>query len=89
MKSLSNEFGLGNKMDRYYRYAVLRILAGALASVVVAGGLFMTHSEIFSVYVLLILLWMAYHWPMPKRMCAELTLKGDEREMIIYKKESF
>ena len=49
MKSLSNEFGLGNKMDRYYRYAVLRILAGALASVVVAGGLFMTGSEIFSV----------------------------------------
>lgn len=89
MKLLSGEFGLGNKMDKYYSYAVLRISAGGLASVAVASGLFITGSEIFSVYFLLILLWMAYHWPMPKRMCAELSLKGDEKEMILYKRESF
>ena len=89
MKLLAREFGLGNKMDKYYNYSVLRILTGALASVIVGGGLLITGSEMFSVYFLLILLWMAYHWPMPKRMCAELTLKGDEREMILYKRESF
>lgn len=89
MKLVAREFGLGNKMDKYYSYAVLRISAGALASVIVGGGLLITGSEIFSIYFLLILLWMAYHWPMPKRMCAELALKGDEREMILYKRESF
>lgn len=89
MKVLSREFGLGGKMDKYYSYSVFRISAGALVSVIVGGGLFITGSEIFSVYFLLILLWMAYHWPIPKRMCSELALKGDEREMILYKRESF
>ncbi len=88
MRLLTNQFGLGDKMDKYFSYSVIRIAAGGLASVIVGGGLFLTGSEIFSIYFLLILLWMAYHWPMPKKMCAELALKGDEKEMILYKRES-
>jgi hypothetical protein len=88
MKLLSGKYGLGDKMDRYYTYALIRIAAGALASVIMGGGLFISGSEVFSVYFSLILLWMAYHWPIPKRMCTELRLKGDEREMILYKRES-
>ena len=77
-----------DKMDKYYYLSLGRIMTGALASVVVAIGLLLTGSEIFSVFFLGILLWMTYQWPTPKRMCAELLLKGDEREMVLYKRES-
>jgi len=88
IKILSGQFGLGDKMDQYYKYALIRISAGASASLIMAIGLFLTGTEVFSVYFLLILLWMAYHWPIPKRMSSELRLKGDEKEMILYKRES-
>lgn len=89
MKRLSREFGLGNKMDKYANYTRARIGVGAFASVLMGAGLFITGSEVFSLYFLGILLWMAYHWPTPKGMCVELVLKGDEKEMILYKRESF
>ena len=88
IKTYSKGLGLGDKMDKYYYLSLGRIMTGALASVVVAIGLLLTGSEIFSVFFLGILLWMAYQWPTPKRMCAELLLKGDEREMVLYKRES-
>ena len=88
MKTLSRELSLGNRMDKYFYLALNRIGSGGLVSVLVAAGLLITASEIFSVYFLGILLWMAYQWPTPKKMCAELLLKGDEREMILYKRES-
>lgn len=88
LKVYSRELGLGNKMDRYFYLSLNRIVMGALVSILVAGGLWLTGSEIFSVYFLGILLWMASQWPTPKRMCTELLLKGDEKEMVLYKRES-
>lgn len=88
MKLLAREFGLGNKMDKYFNYTLTRIGVGAFTSVIMGAGLYITGSEIFSLYFLGILLWMAYHWPTSKGMCAELLLKGDEKEMILYKRES-
>ncbi|MFZ1808583.1 MAG: hypothetical protein WAU36_15225 [Cyclobacteriaceae bacterium] len=88
MKVYSRDLSLGYKMDKYFYLSLSRIVLGALASLLVAGGLFITGSEIFSAYFLAILLWMAYQWPTPKKMCAELLLKGDEKEMVLYKRES-
>ncbi len=88
MKSLSKDLSLGNKMDHYYYLSLGRIAAGAFVSAMMGIGLYITRSEVFSVYFLGILLWMAYHWPFPKKLCAELLLKGDEREMILHKKET-
>jgi len=89
MKAYSRDLSLGNKMNKYFYLALNRIVVGSLVSVLVAGGLLITASEIFSVYFLGILLWMAYQWPTPKKMSAELLLKGDEKEMILFKRESF
>ncbi len=89
MKHFAKEFSLGKKMDHYYRLSLTRIGSGSLISALSGGALFLTGSEIFSVYFLLILLWMAYHWPSPRRLSSELMLKGDEREMVLYKRESF
>lgn len=89
LKTLSKEFSLAAKMDGYFRLALTRIVTGVIVSCLASVGLYFTGSEIFSVFFLLVLLWMAYHWPAPKKMCQELALKGDEKEMILYKRESF
>lgn len=88
MKTLSSELSLGNKMDRYFYLAFNRIGIGAFTSLIMGGGLMATGSELFSIFFLAILLWMASQWPTPKKLCVELSLKGDEREMVLYKRES-
>lgn len=88
MNNYSRDLSLGNKMDKYFYVSLNRIIAGAIVSLLTAAGFWTTASELFSVYFLGILLWMAYQWPTPKKMCAELLLKGDEKEMILYKRES-
>lgn len=89
LKVHAKEFSLGKKMDHYFVLSLTRIGSGSFVSACAGGGLFLTGSEIFSVYFLIILLWMAYHWPSPRRLSSELLLKGDEKEMILYKRESF
>ena len=89
MKLLSHEPSLGNKMDRYFTLSLVRIGSGVIMSLVMGGGLLLTGSEVFSIFFLVILLWMAYHWPFPKKLSAELMLKGDERVMVLNQKESF
>lgn len=88
LQTVSKELSLGNKMDRYYGLSLGRMITGVFVSALAAAGLYLTGSEVFSIYFLLVLLWMAYQWPSPKKLCAELKLKGDEREMILYKRES-
>ena len=88
LQSVSKEPSLGNRMDSYFGLSVGRMVSGVVISALAAAGLYLTGSEIFSIYFLLVLLWMAYQWPSPKKMCAELKLKGDERELILYKRES-
>lgn len=88
LKTLSRELSLGNRMDRYFYLALNRIGTGAFTSLMMGGGLMATGSEVFSIFFLAILLWMALQWPTPKKLCVELSLKGDEREMVLYKRES-
>jgi len=88
MQTVSKEPSLGNRMDSYFGLSIVRMALGVVVSALAAGGLYLTGSEVFSIYFLLVLLWMAYQWPSPKKMCGELKLKGDERELILYKRES-
>jgi hypothetical protein len=85
---LAKEAGLGIKLDGYYSIAIRRIVTGTAVSVAMGAGLYATGNEIFSLVFLLILSWMAFQWPTSARLCKDLSLKGDEREMILYKKES-
>lgn len=89
LKVLSKEFSLGARMDGYFKIALLRVSVGVFISLIAGAGLYFSASEVFSVFFLIVLLWMAYFWPSPRKMCQELSLKGDEREMILYKRESF
>ena len=88
MKKLVGEPSLAKKMDRYFVLALWRMGAGLLASLWMALGFFLTGSEVFSFLFMAILLWLSVQWPSPGKMCSDLSLKGDAREMILYKRDN-
>ena len=85
----ATETGLGNKLDRYYEIIVLRVGAGSASSLLMAVGLLLTGHEFFSLLFMLILIWILFQWPSSKKACKDLRLKGDEYEMVLYKKDKF
>ena len=88
LKKLAAELSLAKKMDRYFVLALWRMGAGLLASLWMALGFFLTGSEVFSFLFMAILLWLSVQWPSPGKMCSDLSLKGDAREMILYKRDN-
>lgn len=85
----STEPGLGHKLDRYLEIIMLRVGAGSASSLLMALGLLLTGSELFSLLFMLILIWILFQWPSSKKACNDLRLKGDEYEMVLYKKDKF
>ncbi|MGE0772284.1 MAG: hypothetical protein AB7K37_11265 [Cyclobacteriaceae bacterium] len=89
-KKLSSILGvvsLGDRMDGYYTIAIFRIGMGVAACLMTAAGFYFTTSELFSITFLAVLVWMSFQWPTPRRLCVDLKLKGDEKDLILYKRD--
>lgn len=89
LKKFSAEVGLGNKLDRFLEIVMLRMGACSASSLTMAIGLLLTGSEWFAISFILVLGWVMLQWPTSKRACQDLALKGDEYEMVLYKKDKF
>ncbi len=85
----SSENGLGRKLDRYVEIVMFRIGACSASSLMMAAGLLCTGSEVCAGLFVLILAWTVFQWPGSRRACRDLRLKGDEEEMVLYKKDGF
>jgi hypothetical protein len=89
LKKYAAEVGLAGKLDRYYEIVMFRIAASSASSLMMAAGLVLTGSELFGIFFMGILLWTLFQWPSSRRACRDLQLKGDEYEMVLYKKDRF
>jgi len=89
LKKYSAEVGLGRKLDRYHEIVMFRIAASSASSLMMAAGLLLTGSELFGLLFIGILLWTPLQWPTARRACRDLQLKGDEYDMVFYKKDGF
>jgi hypothetical protein len=89
LKKYSAEVGLGRKLDRYYEIVMFRYSACSSSSLMMALGLLFTGNELFGIFFMGILLWIMLQWPTTKRTCRDLDLKGDEYEMVLFKKDKF
>ncbi len=89
LKKYATEVGLGRKLDRFLEIAMFRMGACSASSLMMAIGLLLTGSEWFAIAFVLILFWVMFQWPTAKRACRDLKLKGDEYEMVLYKKDKF
>jgi hypothetical protein len=53
-----------------------------------AVGLFLTRSDIFTAFYIAGLIFSAVFWPTSRKVSDDLRLRGDERQMVYYKKDT-
>lgn len=89
IKSARNEQGLGAKLDKYFKITIVRyrILSGG--SFLLALGLYLTGSDVFTAGYVAGLVLAGMLWPRSRKVCKDLKLKGDEREMVYFRKDTF
>lgn len=89
IKTARKAQGLGAKLDKYFFATIVRSGFLASASLVLAAGYFLTRNEAFTGLYLVSVFLSLIFWPTGPKVAGELRLKGDEREMIYFKKDKF
>lgn len=89
IKSLRNEQGLGGKLDKYFQVTVVRYGLLSSGSFMLAAGLYLFRNDLFTVTYLGSLILACILWPTGRKVCRDLRLKGDEKEMVFFKKDVF
>lgn len=87
--NISKAAGLGDKMDRYFPLALIRISVGSMAAFLMNVGFYLTSSFWFAVAFGGIMVWIGWLWPTPKRFCDDLSVRNDERELMLKSKDAF
>ena len=83
------EVGLGDKMDRYVPIALVRTAVGSFSALLMNAGFYLTGGIAFAVAFGLTMIWVGWHWPTPKRFCNDLSVRSDERELLLKSKDAF
>jgi hypothetical protein len=89
IKSVRNAQGLGTKLDNYFEITIVRYSFLSAGSLLLALGLYLSDNDVFAVVYFAGLVLSALHWPTAGKACRDLKLKGDEREMVYFKKDRF
>jgi len=89
LRKASKEFGLGLKLDNYFKAIIIRYAMNVVCCFIVIAVYMLTQFELLNAFFFLPLLWMMIQFPTSKKVCKELKLKGDEKEMVLYKKDKF
>lgn len=85
LKSILTLGSLGDRLDRYYKFTVLRFLFMVSGLVLLAVGFYLTEDQYFTVLFVTSLIGVAFFWPTSAKVCDDLNLKGEERRLILYK----
>ena len=89
IKSIRNAQGLGSKLEKYFTLTTVRYGLISSASLIMAIGYGLTKSDIFTWLFLAGLLFSGILWPTSRKISNDLALRGDEREMVLFKKDKF
>lgn len=57
--------------------------------ILLAVGYYVTADEHLTILFMVSLAGMIVMWPRPAKVCRDLRLRGDEREMVYFRKDSF
>ncbi|MFM8913399.1 MAG: hypothetical protein ACKOE6_10880 [Flammeovirgaceae bacterium] len=85
----ASEPSLGVRLDRYVKVVMLRAAAALMTSLLMALGLFLTQHMYFTIYFVVIIMWVIWQWPTPRKVGSDYRLKGDEKQMVLTKGEAF
>jgi hypothetical protein len=87
LKSVRTIESLGEKLSNYYKLTVLRFAIVITGLLILAGGFYLTENQVFTGMFVVSLGILSLLWPLPAKICRDLKLRGDERLMVLHKKE--
>ena len=78
---------LGAKLDRYFSFSIMRFALVISGSLVLAVGFYLTENQLFTIIFGVNALVLVLFWPTPAKTCNDLQLRGDEKTLVLYKKD--
>jgi hypothetical protein len=87
IKSIRNRQGLRAKLEKYFILTIVRYTVAVTGCLVLAYGFYLTRDNWFTGMFVLGLLVLGLMWPTSAKVCKDLKLRGDEREMVYFKKD--
>lgn len=85
LKSILTLGSLGERLDHYYRFTIIRFSFLVSGLALLAIGFFFTQDQYFTILFVANMVGMAFFWPTSAKVCDDLNLKGEERRLILYK----
>jgi hypothetical protein len=89
IKSIRNDQGLGLKLQKYFSLTIVRYILISILSVFLAISFYIMKDDRVTALFASNLILAAVVWPRPAKVCNDLKLRGDEREMVYFKKDTF
>jgi hypothetical protein len=89
IKSIRKDQGLRAKLEKYSDLTIVRYSLIAAVCLVLAYGFYLTKDDVVTGMFAFTLILLAVLWPRSAKVCRDLKLRGDEREMVYYKKDHF
>ncbi len=87
IKAVQKLGSLGGKLDRFFSLTLLRFTLVISGSLTFAIGFYLTENQFFTVFFGLNIGALLLLWPTPAKVCDDLKLKGDERTIVLHKKD--
>jgi hypothetical protein len=89
IKSVRNQQGLRLKLEKYFQLTIVRYSLIMVISLMLAFAFYATNDDVLTVLFAVNLVLAFWFWPTSAKVCKELKLRGDEREMVYFKKDTF
>jgi hypothetical protein len=89
IKSIRKDQGLRLKLEKYSDLTIVRYSLIAAVCLVLAYGFYLTKDDMITGMFAITLILLGVLWPRSAKVCRDLKLRGDEREMVYYKKDHF
>jgi hypothetical protein len=87
IKSVRNGQGLRDKLEKYFRITIVRYIIFSFCSLAFAISYYLTGDDVFTIFFIAQLIICGLLWPFATKVSRDLKLRGDEREMVYYKKD--
>lgn len=87
MKAVEQRIGLGERLEKYRSITIVRYAMISSSCLILALGFYLTQHQVFTALFVMAMILQSSFWPTTYRLANHLKLKGEEREMIIRKKD--
>jgi hypothetical protein len=87
IKSIRNAQGLRQKLEKYFQLTIVRFSVFACCAIGLLGVFYETRNDLITLIFVAQLVICGFVWPTSSKASRDLKLRGDEREMVYYRKD--